>query len=281
MISDQNNPSPAPDGGSSDHRAPARSRWPMAVASVILGLAIFGSVRLWQMGREVERLSRQVEESVRTVEAAAERSEEALIRASQAEENALQAAHGRELAERARAEYERIAEGARREAQAAREEAEQVRKEREAELERMEKALGRIAETRRTALGLVMSLGEDTLRFDFDKATLRPEHRETLSRIAGVLLASKGYRIDIYGHTDDIGTEEYNLRLSQRRAQAVRSYLVEAGIDPEIISTKGYGKSSPRVKGTAPQARAANRRVEIAIIDSVIQLIGPAQAGNR
>jgi outer membrane protein OmpA-like peptidoglycan-associated protein len=249
--------------------------WVIVSAALVLALAVFGSIRLWQLGKEAEQLSRQVEESVQRVEAIAERSEEALIRASQAEENALQAAQARELAERARAEFERIAEEAREEAQAARQEADAVRKEREAELARMEKALGQIAETRRTALGLVMSLGEDTLRFDFDKATLRLEHRETLSRIAGVLLASKGYRIDVFGHTDDIGTEEYNLRLSQRRAQAVRNYLVEAGIDPEIISTKGYGKSSPRARGTTPEARAANRRVEIAIIDSVIQLLGP------
>ena len=217
-----------------------------------------------------------MEESTKRVEAVGERSEEALIRASQAEENALQAARGREQAERARAEYERIAESAKQEAQQARAEADQVRQEREAELDRMQKALSQIAETRRTALGLVMNLGEDTLRFDFDKATLRLENRELLSRIAGVLLTSKGYRIDVFGHTDDIGTDDYNLKLSQRRAQSVRNYLVEAGVDPEIISTKGFGKSSPRVPGTTPAARAANRRVEIAIVDSVIEMLGPA-----
>jgi outer membrane protein OmpA-like peptidoglycan-associated protein len=281
MILYPGTPNPAPNQTRPDDRPSSRNPWLIVLGVVVLGLAIFGSLHLWQLGREVDRLGRQVDASLKAVEAVAERSEEALIRASQAEENALQAAHGRELAERARAEFERIAEGARQEARVARAEAEEVRQEREAELVRMEKALSQIVETRRTALGLVMSLGEDTLRFDFDKATLRPEHRETLSRIAGVLLASRGYRINIYGHTDDIGTEEYNLRLSQRRAQAVRNYLVEAGVDPEIISTKGFGKSSPRAQGTTPQARATNRRVEIAVIDSVIQLLGPARAGKE
>ncbi len=253
----------------------------MLAGAAVLAAAVYGSLRILRVEEQVSRLSRQVEESTQRVEAVGERSEAALIRASQAEENALHAARGREQAEQARAEYERIAESARQEARQARAEADQVRREREAELDRMQKALSQIAETRRTALGLVMNLGEDTLKFDFDKAALRPENRELLSRVAGVLLASKGYRIDVYGHTDDIGTEEYNLRLSQRRAQSVRNYLVEAGVDPEIITTKGFGKSSPRAPGTTPAARAANRRVEIAIVDSVIEMLGPAGGPKR
>ncbi|MBI4460982.1 MAG: OmpA family protein [Acidobacteria bacterium] len=140
----------------------------------------------------------------------------------------------------------------------------------------MRSALSRIAETERTALGLVMSLGSDSVRFDFDKAVIRPENRELLSRIAGVLLASYGFRIHVYGHTDDIGTELYNQELSERRAQAVRDYLLHAGIGPDIISIRGYGKSSPRVSGTSPEARARNRRVEIGIVDTVIGYQGEA-----
>ena len=266
----------APEAKGASKRLSRQTLVLILVGVAVLGAAVYGSLRIISLEQQAARLSRQVEESTKRVEAVGERSEEALIRASQAEENALQAARGREQAERARAEYERIAESAKQEAQQARAEADQVRQEREAELDRMQKALSQIAETRRTALGLVMNLGEDTLRFDFDKATLRLENRELLSRIAGVLLTSKGYRIDVFGHTDDIGTDDYNLKLSQRRAQSVRNYLVEAGVDPEIISTKGFGKSSPRVPGTTPAARAANRRVEIAIVDSVIEMLGPA-----
>ena len=256
------------------------------VLLIILALALFVTVvylfvQFGRLEQQVRGLGEQVEDSTKGVAAVAERSEEALIRASQAEENALAAARERDLAERARAEFERIAESAKQEAQLAREEGDHVRKQREAELERIEKALSQIAETRRTALGLIMNLGSDTLRFGFDKATLRPENRELLSRIAGVLLASKGYRIDVYGHTDDIGTEQYNMGLSQRRAQAVRNYLIESGIDPEIITTKGYGKSNPREPGTSPEARARNRRVEIAVVDSVIKMVGPVGAGKK
>jgi outer membrane protein OmpA-like peptidoglycan-associated protein len=105
-------------------------------------------------------------------------------------------------------------------------------------------ALGKIAETRRTAMGLVMNLDSNAIQFEFDKDTLLLENRELLSRIAGILLASKGYHITIYGHTDDVGSEGYNQELSERRAQAVRDYMVQAGVSPEIIATKGYGKSN-------------------------------------
>ena len=216
-----------------------------------------------------------------SVDAAVEGSQTALARATQAEDNARQAALGRIQADKARDEATEEAGQARQaadlateQAQLAREETERIRQQRQAELERLQKALSKIAETQRTALGLVMTLGSESIQFDFDKATLRPEDRELLGRIAGVLLTAHGFRIHVYGHTDDIGSDEYNQGLSERRAQAVRGYLLEAGIDPELITTRGFGKSSPRVPGTNPAARARNRRVEIGIIDSVIEYKG-------
>lgn len=270
------------------------------VILVIFGLVLFGSLgflflrQLQEIEQTVDRLetqSRQVQEEVAT---AAEASQAALARAMQAEENAQQAALGRVQAEQSRAEAAQDSEKARQEAeqarqqadratqqaQLARQETERIQQRREAEIERLQKALSRIAETNRTPLGLVMSLGSDSVRFDFDRATLRPGDRELLSRIAGVLLSSYGFRIHVYGHTDDIGTEQYNQELSERRARAVRDYLVEAGIDPELMTTKGFGKSSPRVSGTNPDARAKNRRVEIGIIDSVIDYQGEVAKGT-
>jgi len=117
-------------------------------------------------------------------------------------------------------------------------------------------------------MGLVMTLDSKSVRFDFDKAYVKPEYRDVLNRIAGILMTLKGYTISVYGYTDDIGTQAYNLQLSQRRAEAVRDFLVQAGISPTIMTTKGFGKSDPRVPGNSEQARAANRRVEIGIVDS-------------
>ena len=96
--------------------------------------------------------------------------------------------------------------------------------------------------------------------FDFDKPNIKPEYRDILNRIAGILMTLKGYTIAVYGYTDDTGTQSYNLQLSQRRAESVREFLVQTGISPTIVSTKGFGKSDPRVPDDSEQARAANRR---------------------
>ncbi len=149
--------------------------------------------------------------------------------------------------------------------------AERLRTQRQAELDRMSDALGRIAETDRTPMGMVVRLTEDSLLFEFDKAELRPSDREILSRIAGVLLASYGFKVSVYGHTDDQGDETYNKRLSERRADTVRGYLSESGIPGDILAARGFGESSPRVPGNTKEARRKNRRVEIAIVDTVVE----------
>ena len=254
----------------------------IAFAVALLGVLAFLSFRqLNSLEQQLARLESTVQKLNEDVEAAAEASRRALARATQAEQNALDAALGRTRAEQDRAEASRQAEQARqaadlasRQAQLAREETERIRREREEEIDRLQQALSKIAETRRTAVGLVMSLGGESIQFDFDKATLRPENRELLSRIAGVLLSSSGFRIQVFGHTDDVGSGEYNQELSERRARAVRDYLAEAGIDPEQLTTKGFGKSSPRVPGTDTDSRSKNRRVEIGIIDSVVHYQG-------
>lgn len=119
-------------------------------------------------------------------------------------------------------------------------------------------------------MGLVMNLDSNAIQFEFNKAALLSMNRELLSRIAGILLTSKGYSITVYGHTDDVGSKAYNQELSERRAQAVRDYLVEAGIGREIIATKGFGKTKPLVAGRTPEARAKNRRVEVEIVDTIL-----------
>src|SRR5204863_7784621 len=73
--------------------------------------------------------------------------------------------------------------------------------------------------------------------------------------------------IYVYGHTDDIGSDEYNLDLSQRRARTVRDYLFEAGLDSSIITSRGYGKFSLRVPATTQEAHAKTRPAEIGTLD--------------
>ena len=230
----------------------------------------------------IEQLADQAERAVVAANSAVESADTALTRAEGAEQNAAEAARTREAALESRraaeamaAEAEEVARVATEEAGRARADLERLEQERQEELDRLQAALGAIVETRRTALGLVMNFGSDAIEFGFDSADLGGEDRELLSRVAGILLTSSGFSVAVYGHTDDVGTDEYNQTLSERRARSVRDYLVEAGVSPDIVSTLGYGKSSPRDEGTTPEARAMNRRVEIAIIDVNL---GPARA---
>jgi len=248
------------------------------VAAAGMGISLYLSrVRNKEMQHEMTVLERRMEEI-------ATKAESARSQALAAEESARQSAAAREAAEHAKEEAkaettraQEQAEEARGRAEAAQKErqqvvaeAERVKKEREDELIRLQEALGKIAETRRTAMGLVMNLDSNAIQFEFDRDTLLPQNRELLSRIAGILLTSKGYQITVYGHTDDVGSDAYNQELSARRARTVRDYLVEAGVSPEIITTKGYGKSNPLVEGKTAEARAKNRRVEIAIVDTIL-----------
>ncbi len=236
-----------------------------------------------------ERAERQAGEAAQRAEAAGERGQQSAEEARQAKELAQRATAARaeaerlaqasasarlaaeaeqEAAEKRRADALMEAEVARLEARRARAEAAAIERRKQAELDRMQRALSRIADTRRTALGLVMNLDSSQVEFDFDKADLRPQNRELLSKIAGVLLTFENYSVQVFGHTDDVGTAEYNLELSERRAAAVREYLVEAGVPPAILTIQGLGQSSPLVEGTDEETRQRNRRVEVAIVFS-------------
>jgi outer membrane protein OmpA-like peptidoglycan-associated protein len=230
---------------------------------------------LGQLNRQMAQLSQQTVRLNGRVERAEQQSESFAQRASQAAASAQAAAQQRDQAKESEADSAAEAQSALQAAAAAQlqanqaeQKAEEYRKQREEELQQLQQVFGQIAETHRTALGLVMTLGEKSIRFDFDKADIEPQYRDILNRIAGVLMTLKGYSIYVYGYTDDVGTQEYNLKLSGRRAQAVRAVLVQTGINSGLITTKGLGKSDPRVKGESAQARAANRRVEIGIVDS-------------
>jgi outer membrane protein OmpA-like peptidoglycan-associated protein len=251
----------------------------LVVLAVILVAAVAGlgslAYVMWQRTGAAERQVASL--SVKADEATA-LARQAMERAVAAEAASKAAAEGRQLAEAQTAGARLEADAARQEATGAREtaaraqaEAEAIRKRAEAEVSRLEAALGQVAETRRTALGLVMNLGSDYLKFDFDKAELRTEDRELLSRIAGILLTSEDYTISVNGHTDDVGSDAYNKKLSERRAQAVRDYLVQAGLPAAILSVEGHGKALPLVRGRGDAARAKNRRVELGIVNTRIR----------
>jgi outer membrane protein OmpA-like peptidoglycan-associated protein len=202
---------------------------------------------------------------------AAREAERAMDDAEQHSAAAVAAYDEMRAAEQGRSRAEQSAAEALERENRARRELAELHQRREVELDRMHQALSKIAPTRRTVSGMVIELAHDSFYFDFDKAALRPENREILSRVAGVLLASQGYRLFVDGHTDDTGSAEYNQDLSFRRASSVADYLRQAGVPDEVIQVQGFGKSNPRTENDSRAARQQNRRVEIGIVDSVIR----------
>jgi outer membrane protein OmpA-like peptidoglycan-associated protein len=247
----------------------------IAILLLLLGGLGFFAYRQWQRTVVLEQ---QLASATAAAQQSAVAAHQAAQKASAAEYSARAAAEGRQVAEGQATEARQQAETAQQEkavavqtAEQAKAEAERVRKRAEADVSRLEAALGQIAETRRTQLGLVMNLGSDHLKFAFDKAELGASDRELLSRVAGILATAHEYTISVNGHTDDVGSDTYNKKLSERRARSVRDYLVQAGLSPQILSVEGHGKSLPLVKGTSDAARAKNRRVELGIVNTNIR----------
>ncbi|RLB11206.1 MAG: peptidoglycan-associated lipoprotein Pal [Deltaproteobacteria bacterium] len=104
------------------------------------------------------------------------------------------------------------------------------------------------------------------IHFDFDKADLKPEAREVLKKLAEWLLKHPEFNLRIEGYCDERGTEEYNLALGQRRADAAKKYLVELGVSPDRITTISYGEENPIDPRHCEEAWAKNRRDEFKLI---------------
>ena len=104
------------------------------------------------------------------------------------------------------------------------------------------------------------------ITFAYDSADVAPEFRRTLDQVAGTLGEYNQTYIDVYGHTDSVGSDAYNQDLSVRRATAVADYLSGHGVQPARIATRGYGESQPVASNDTAEGRAANRRVEIKIV---------------
>ncbi|MDI3493616.1 MAG: OmpA-OmpF porin, family, partial [Desulfomicrobiaceae bacterium] len=105
--------------------------------------------------------------------------------------------------------------------------------------------------------------------FDFDKWDIKPQYHQELANFATFMKEYPGVKVEIDGHTDSIGSDEYNQKLSQRRAEAVRMYLVQKlGMNPSMLTAVGFGESKPIASNDTEEGRAKNRRIE-AVLDGV------------
>ncbi len=125
-----------------------------------------------------------------------------------------------------------------------------------------------ILQTRDTARGLIVNLSD--VLFDTAKFTLRPEAREKLAKVAGIVSGHPGLRLDVEGHTDNVGGDDYNQKLSEQRASSVSGYLAQQGMRPDSLSTKGFGKTQPVAPNETASGRQQNRRVELVISGEII-----------
>jgi outer membrane protein OmpA-like peptidoglycan-associated protein len=125
-----------------------------------------------------------------------------------------------------------------------------------------------ILQTRDTARGLIVNMSD--VLFDSGKYTLKPGARERLAKISGIILGHPGLRIEVEGHTDSVGSEEYNMRLSESRASTVRDYLVAEGIPQDNVTSKGFGKIMPVADNGTSAGRQQNRRVELVVSGEII-----------
>ena len=106
--------------------------------------------------------------------------------------------------------------------------------------------------------------------FDSGQYTLKPAARERLARISGIVLAYPDLRLEIEGHTDSIGSDEFNQSLSEKRAASVRDYLVDAGVPITSVIARGLGKTRPIADNSSSEGRKLNRRVEMIVSGDVI-----------
>jgi outer membrane protein OmpA-like peptidoglycan-associated protein len=239
--------------------------------------------------KEAERIAaekRRMQDAQEKAEAEAKASAEAEARAkAQSEEDArrrTQAEIDRLGAEKAQAEAERQQAMALAEQQKAQAESEKARlaaeeserqkqeavRQKEEMRARLLRQLNQVLETRDTERGLVVNMPD--VLFDSGQYTLKPAARERLARISGIVLAYPDLKLEIEGHTDSIGSDNFNQRLSEKRATSVLDYLVNANVPSENVVSRGFGKTRPVADNKTAAGRQLNRRVEMVVSGDVI-----------
>jgi outer membrane protein OmpA-like peptidoglycan-associated protein len=138
--------------------------------------------------------------------------------------------------------------------------------------EQLRGQLNAILETRETARGLIVNMSD--VLFDTGKYTLKPGAKEKLAKISGIVLGHPGLKLEVEGHTDSVGSDEFNQKLSEERADVVRSYLMAQGLTSDSITAHGFGKTQPVASNDNAAGRQLNRRVELVVSGAAIGTSG-------
>jgi outer membrane protein OmpA-like peptidoglycan-associated protein len=185
----------------------------------------------------------------------------------QAQQSQMQAQQAQLDAERARAaQAQADAERARAEAAAA--EASKSADSANVARERLRGQLNSVLATSESARGLIVNMSD--VLFDTGKYTLKTDTQVSLAKVSGILLSYPGLKLQVEGHTDSVGSDEMNQKLSENRAEAVRDFLVKQGVQPDNITAAGFGKTRPVADNNSASGRQQNRRVEMVVSGDAI-----------
>jgi outer membrane protein OmpA-like peptidoglycan-associated protein len=207
---------------------------------------------------EADRMKRETDAQSATARSDIERANQAKAEA----EAARMAAVAAQQAAQSETERANLATG---EANALRLKAEAEKTELRAQLLRQ---FSLVLETRDTARGLIVNMSD--VLFDTAKYSLRPGAREKLAKVAGIISGHPGLRLEVEGHTDNVGGDEYNQQLSEQRGTSVRDYLTQNGISGNSVTTRGFGKTQPVASNDTSAGRQQNRRVELVVSGEII-----------
>jgi len=201
--------------------------------------------------------------------------------AEEAKARAETARAEREKAEAEAAQAAAQAKAAQEQAQTAQQQAQAAQQREQQEREALRNQLNQVLQTRETARGLIVNMSD--VLFAFNKYDLKPEAREKLAKVSGILLAHPDLKVQVEGYTDNIGSDEYNQKLSEQRAGAVRDYLVSQAVPQEDVTSQGFGKTNPVADNSTSSGRAQNRRVELVVSGQSIgiQQSQPGQSGEN
>ena len=216
---------------------------------------------------EAEQARKQAEaaqaEALRMKQEAEKAAAEAARQKAEADQARAAALAQQQQAEAAAAQASKERAAAQADAEKARQAAAQAEAEKAQLRSQLLAQLNSILQTRDSARGLIVNMSD--VLFDFGSYTLKPGAREKLAKISGILLAHPGLTLQIEGHTDSVGTDEFNQQLSERRADSVREFLAENGVPASSITARGFGKTQPVASNDTAEGRQRNRRVELVV----------------
>ncbi len=222
---------------------------------------------LTEQNKEKERIANEQAAAAAKAKAQAEAkaAEDAAVAKQKANEEAERQS---ELAAAKQAQLKAEADAAQAKANASQAEAERTRNAAAALRAQLLEQFNRVLATRDTSRGLVVNMGD--VLFATGKYDLRQEAQIALAKLSGIILSHPGLNLKIEGYTDSVGTDEFNLKLSNQRADAVREYLINQGLTDTNVTASGLGKSDPVASNDTPTGRQQNRRVEIIVSGEVI-----------